>query len=68
MLLFQSLPPDGITIVAANLHTHANGVGLVTRHVRGGVELPEVVRDNHFDPHHQGNWLLRRKVKVLPVR
>nr|XP_027199073.1 dopamine beta-hydroxylase-like [Dermatophagoides pteronyssinus] len=47
------LPPNGITIFASQLHTHLTGVGTWTEHVRGGIQLPDLNRDNHYSPHFQ---------------
>lgn len=60
------LPENGITIFASQLHTHLTGVRVWTQHIRGGIELPEINRDNHFSQHFQEIRYLRRKVKVLP--
>lgn len=60
------LPSDGITIFASQLHTHLTGVRVWTKHVRGGTELPEVNRDNHYSQHFQEIRLLKNPVKVLP--
>ncbi|CAG2182593.1 unnamed protein product, partial [Oppiella nova] len=61
-----SLPPYGITIIASQLHTHLTGARVWTQHLRGGVELPEVNRDNHYSPHFQEIRKLKRKVNVFP--
>lgn len=54
-----ALPPEGITIFASQLHTHLTGVRVWTRHIRGGTELPELNRDNHYSQHFQvGNSIL----------
>ncbi|KAH7642017.1 dopamine beta-hydroxylase-like protein [Dermatophagoides farinae] len=47
------LPPNGITIFASQLHTHLTGVSTWTEHVRGGIQLPDLNRDNHYSPHFQ---------------
>lgn len=60
------LPADGITVFASQLHTHLTGIRVWTQHIRGGIELPELNRDNHFSQHFQEIRLLKRKVKVLP--
>lgn len=60
------LPESGITIFASQLHTHLTGIRVWTRHVRGGQELPEVNRDNHYSQHFQEIRLLKEPVKVLP--
>ncbi|CAG2117934.1 unnamed protein product, partial [Medioppia subpectinata] len=61
-----SLPPYGITIFASQLHTHLTGVRVWTQHLRGGVELPEVNRDNHYSQHFQEIRKLKHPVNVFP--
>ena len=61
-----ALPAYGITIFASQLHTHLTGVRVWTQHIRGGVELPEVNRDNHYSPHFQEIRKLKRRVNVFP--
>ena len=61
-----ALPPYGITIFASQLHTHLTGTRVWTQHVRGGVELPEVNRDNHYSPHYQEIRKLKKSVTVFP--
>ena len=61
-----ALPPYGITIFASQLHTHLTGIRVWTQHIRGGVELPEVNRDNHYSPHFQEIRKLKQKVDVFP--
>ena len=53
---------------ASQLHTHLTGKRAYTKHYRNGVELPELVRDNHYSPHYQEMRKLQRWVHVLPVR
>lgn len=60
------LPEKGIIIFASQLHTHLNGKRVWTKHIRGGVELEELNRDNHYSPHFQEIRLLKRPVHVLP--
>ncbi|XP_074594272.1 dopamine beta-hydroxylase-like [Brevipalpus obovatus] len=60
------IPPDGITVFASQLHTHLTGVRVWTRHIRGGIELSELNRDDHYSPHFQEIRMLRNKVKVIP--
>jgi len=60
------LPPEGITVFASQLHTHLTGIGVWTRHIRGGSELLELNKDRHYSPHFQEIRILRRKVMVIP--
>ncbi|XP_020618268.1 DBH-like monooxygenase protein 1 [Orbicella faveolata] len=43
------LPEKGIKVFAALLHTHLQGRATWTKHVRDGVELPEIARDDNYD-------------------
>ncbi|KAK3600154.1 hypothetical protein CHS0354_012277 [Potamilus streckersoni] len=60
------LPPEGIYIFASQLHTHLTGWRVYTKHVREGVELPEVNRDDHYSPHFQEIRGLPQPVLILP--
>ena len=60
------LPESGITVFASQLHTHLTGIRVWTKHVRGGKELPELNRDNHYSQHFQEIRLLKKPVQVLP--
>ncbi|XP_060594958.1 dopamine beta-hydroxylase-like [Ruditapes philippinarum] len=62
----KGLPPEGIFIYASQLHTHLTGRRVYTKHVRNGVELPELNRDNHYSPHFQEIRRLSTPVKILP--
>lgn len=64
---YKSLPPEGITVFGSQLHTHLTGVRVYTRHIRDGLELPELNRDNHFSTHFQEIRRLKKTVKILPV-
>ncbi|KAL3171519.1 hypothetical protein MRX96_013721 [Rhipicephalus microplus] len=61
-----ALPTAGITLVAAQLHTHLTGERIRVRHVRGGAELPEMARDDHFSTHFQEIRLLKRRLQLMP--
>ena len=65
--ILQGLPPHGINIFASQLHTHLTGRRVYTKHVRKGIELPEVNRDNHYSPHFQEIRQLPAPVNVRPV-
>ncbi|KAK3087538.1 hypothetical protein FSP39_007304 [Pinctada imbricata] len=60
------LPRHGINVYASQLHTHMTGKRVFTKHVRRGVELPELNRDNHYSPHFQEIRKLPQLVTVLP--
>ncbi|XP_076359948.1 tyramine beta hydroxylase [Tachypleus tridentatus] len=60
------LPPEGITIFASQLHTHLTGTRVFTKHSRGGVELPELNRDNHYSTHFQEIRFLKQRVQLFP--
>ncbi|XP_045209562.2 dopamine beta-hydroxylase-like [Mercenaria mercenaria] len=61
-----SLPAEGIYIYASQLHTHLTGRSVYTKHVRNGVELPELNRDDHYSPHFQEIRRLPVPVRILP--
>ncbi|KAL9974730.1 hypothetical protein ACROYT_G011809 [Oculina patagonica] len=54
----STLHEGGIRIFASLLHTHSAGHAARTRHVRKGVELPEIIRDDHYDSKFQGDSLI----------
>ncbi|XP_076454775.1 dopamine beta-hydroxylase-like [Babylonia areolata] len=60
------LPPSGVTAFASQLHTHLTGKRVRTRHLRAGVELPEINRDDHYSPHYQEIRRLPFPRVVLP--
>lgn len=61
-----SLPDQGITIFASQLHTHLTGSRVWTKHVRGGTEMPELNRDNHYSQHFQEIRILKQPVQLMP--
>lgn len=61
-----ALPSYGITIFASQLHTHLTGVRSWTKHVRGGIELSEINRDNHYSQHFQEIRKLWKPITVFP--
>lgn len=65
--MFQSLPESGIVVFGSQLHTHLLGVRVYTKHVRNGIELREMNRDNHYSTHFQEIRRLRREVRIFPV-
>ncbi|XP_078364957.1 DBH-like monooxygenase protein 1 [Oculina patagonica] len=62
----STLPGGGIRIFAANLHTHLAGHAARTRHVRKGVELPEIIRDDHYDFNFQEFQIPSKEITVMP--
>ena len=64
----QGFPSSGVTFFGSQLHTHATGIRVATRHFRDGRELPEVNRDDHYSTHFQEIRVLRKPRKILPVR
>lgn len=63
----KALPREGITIFGSQLHTHLRGARVITRHMRGEKELPEINRDDFYSHHFQEIRQLRKKPIVLPV-
>ncbi|KAL0275472.1 UNVERIFIED_CONTAM: hypothetical protein PYX00_003309 [Menopon gallinae] len=61
-----SLPESGIVVFGAQLHTHLLGVRAYTKHMRKGIELRELSRDNHYSTHFQEIRRLKRDVRILP--
>ncbi|XP_072015163.1 dopamine beta-hydroxylase-like [Amphiura filiformis] len=62
----SGLPTGGIRAFASQLHTHLTGVAVWTEHIRRGVELKELNRDNHYSAHFQEIRLLPTDVQILP--
>ncbi|EDO44959.1 predicted protein, partial [Nematostella vectensis] len=62
----SSLPDKGINIFAGMEHTHLQGIKVWTRHVRDGKELPEIIREEHYDFNYQEFQVLRNEVHVKP--
>lgn len=60
------LPKNGIKVIASQLHTHLTGKRVVTRHIRNGIELPQLNRDDHYSQEFQEIRLLHNPVTVLP--
>ena len=61
------LPDGGITVFGSQLHTHGSGIRVATKHVRNGIELPELNRDNHYSTHFQEIRSLHEPTRVFPV-
>ncbi|KAL9987415.1 hypothetical protein ACROYT_G001716 [Oculina patagonica] len=66
MLNSTTLPGKGIKVFAAFLHTHLQGSAIWTKHVRDGVELPEIARDDNYDFNFQDIQVLGKEVHVKP--
>ncbi|ESO05950.1 hypothetical protein HELRODRAFT_64253, partial [Helobdella robusta] len=62
----MALPSKGIYVFSSQLHTHLTGMKIYTKHIRGGIELPELNRDDHYSPHYQEIRRLHEPVLVLP--
>jgi len=62
----STLPGGGIRIFSTALHTHVAGHAAYTRHVRKGVELPELTRDDHYDFNFQEFQVPPKEITVLP--
>ncbi|XP_078603997.1 dopamine beta-hydroxylase-like [Branchiostoma floridae x Branchiostoma japonicum] len=62
----KGLPAGGIQVFASQLHTHLAGTAVWTKHMRGGVELPELNRDNHYSTMFEEIRPLLRRVTVKP--
>ncbi|CAH1791597.1 unnamed protein product [Owenia fusiformis] len=60
------LPPGGINIFTAFLHTHIAGTSIKTQLFRDGVELAPIAEDEHYDFNYQQTRLLKTPVNVLP--
>jgi len=60
----STLPTGGINVFATLLHTHLAGRKIWIRHLRNGRELPNIVRDEHYDFNFQEFQLLQKKVHV----
>lgn len=63
----QALPKSGITVFGSQLHTHLRGVRVLTRHLRDGIELPNLNHDDYYSHHYQEIRYLRHQTKVYPV-
>lgn len=62
----SSLPGGGIRIFASALHTHLAGRAAYTKHVRNGVELPEIIRDDNYDFNFQEIQVSTEETTILP--
>ena len=62
----EAIPEEGIKFFASQLHTHLTGQRAYTKHIREGVELAEINRDNHYSPHFQEIRMLPEEIVFLP--
>jgi len=62
----SSLPGGGIKIFSSFLHTHLTGRATWTKHIRNGVELPEIARDDNYDFNFQDIQFLQKEVLFKP--
>lgn len=62
----STLPAGGINAFATLLHTHLAGRRIWLRHLRNGRELPDIVRDDHYDSNFQEYQLFNKEVHVAP--
>ncbi|XP_077980386.1 DBH-like monooxygenase protein 1 [Glandiceps talaboti] len=53
-------------IFAGVLHSHLAGHAIRVRHIRDGVELPNILVDNHYDFNYQEMRTLREEVIIQP--
>ncbi|ODM89911.1 DBH-like monooxygenase protein 1 [Orchesella cincta] len=60
------IPPEGISVFAAFLHTHTSGRGVRFQHFRGNEELPWISSDDNFNFNYQQVRLLREERRILP--
>ncbi|KAK3729734.1 hypothetical protein QZH41_011200, partial [Actinostola sp. cb2023] len=60
------LPGKGIKIFSAFLHTHLAGRGIWTKHIRDGVQLPDIAGDNYYDFNFQEVQSLPKEVHFKP--
>lgn len=59
-----SLPPDGITVFASQLHTHLTGVEVFTRILKKNGNIVTLNIDRHYSPHFQEIRLLPEPVRI----
>lgn len=62
----RHLPSQGIKFFNVFLHSHLSGRKLKIRHFRNDIELPWLIRDDHYDFDYQQNRPLLDEVIVLP--
>ena len=52
--------------VSVVLHSHLAGRKMSLKHIRQGKELPNIVRENHFDFDYQQSHTLDGEVRIMP--
>jgi hypothetical protein len=62
----HNLPPEGIKILAAALHTHTAGVSMKLQHFRNGTELPPPADEPYYDFNYQDYVIFSPELLVLP--
>ncbi|XP_031571436.1 DBH-like monooxygenase protein 1 isoform X2 [Actinia tenebrosa] len=60
------LPEKGIKIISSFLHTHLAGRAIWTQHVRDGVQLPDIARDNNYDFNFQEIQVHAKEIHFRP--
>ncbi|RZF45944.1 hypothetical protein LSTR_LSTR008321 [Laodelphax striatellus] len=60
------LPARGIKVVSVSLHSHLAGRKIVLRHIRDGVELPAIAKDESYDFNYQQSRVIEEGIRVLP--
>ncbi|CAF0755135.1 unnamed protein product [Rotaria sordida] len=61
-----TLPKDGITVFASQLHTHLNGIQTFTRIIKTNGEIITLNIDRHYSPHFQEIRLLPEPILIKP--
>lgn len=64
--LNQRIPPEGIKVFAALLHSHVIGKKITLRHFRGDEELPPLARDLNYDFNYQEFRISVKERILLP--
>jgi dopamine beta-monooxygenase len=59
-----SLPSNGITVFASQLHTHLTGVQVFTRIIKKNGNIVTLNADRHYSPHFQEIRLLPEPVRI----
>jgi dopamine beta-monooxygenase len=61
-----TLPRNGITVFASQLHTHLNGIQVFTRIIKKNGNIVTLNIDRHYSPHFQEIRLLPEPVQIEP--
>jgi hypothetical protein len=63
----NTYPPEGIQLLAMNLHTHVIGTAVTLQQFRNGVELQPLLEEPYYDFNFQDyTRYVNRTVKILP--